>query len=105
MLRRIRPHVEGICDELEPESAGELPAECFIAIRSRSEAVIEMYGSDDGEIAMRRQLAQNERQRDRVGASGESDEHTRTGRTQIVPADGAADLLKDAGQWAAVHLR
>jgi hypothetical protein len=45
-----------------------------------------------------RELAQEERQRHRIRATGKANEHTAPGRTQRVSPDGAPDLLEKRSQ-------
>ena len=60
--------------------------------------MIQVRERHDGELAVLGELAQQQRQRDRVGAAGEPDEHTGPRRTQRVPADRAANLLMETCQ-------
>jgi len=42
-----------------------------------------------------RKVSQQQRERDRIGAAGQADEHPRTRRNQLVPAKGAANSLME----------
>jgi hypothetical protein len=71
----------------------ELAADRLAARRRRAKTVIQVRERTDMEVAVFSELHHQQRERHRIGATGERDQQTSTGRTQPVPSDGAPDLL------------
>ena len=60
-----------------PSRAGERGAERLVGVRFlAAQLVIQVRGARDRQRAVLLELAQDQQQRDRVGAAGEADEHT-----------------------------
>ena len=59
--------------------------------------MVQVRERDHGEAVRAAEVAKEQRERDRIGAAGQGDEQTGSGRTQGVPLDGATDELVERG--------
>ena len=92
-------HVLAVDQDRHAQRAGERDAESFVAIRARhtgrvgfhAKLMIEVSEPGDGQFAGRFELAQQVRERHRVGAARQRDNHARPGPRQIVSANRAPD--------------
>jgi hypothetical protein len=80
----------------QTEPRREIAAERLVPCGGLAQLMIDVRNAGNGELERVSQTAKQKRQRDRVGATREADEHTSARRAEGVPSNGAADVLDDS---------
>ena len=81
-------HVDREC-----ERCGQLAAELLVSVGRRAQSVVEVRDAGQHEPALLRELAQQQRERDRVGPAGQCGNHPRAGRYELLAPHRLQDAL------------
>ncbi len=98
VLLRETGDVGGFHVERHAELGGEIPAERGVpGGLGAAKAVVEMRDGDEAERASFRQLAQDPRERDRIGPPGDGRDNARAGFEQLTPSNARQDARGEGG--------
>jgi hypothetical protein len=97
LCRSVSGDVDRFDFDRKSARIAERPAERFIAIRCRSEPMIQMREADNSKAAVLAQLAENQRERNRIRPPGQTNQYAASRWTEPVTLDRAANLLKESG--------
>jgi hypothetical protein len=87
-------YISAIDEQRPREGRGDAGAEPLIGGCGRPQLVVEMRETDHAKLAAQIELAQQVRERDRVGPAGQRDDHPGVAPRQIMSSDGLPNAVK-----------
>src|SRR6185503_13815301 len=92
---RVRGDVSVLDQNVESQRGRQIPAELLVTRRGRAELMIEVRQTHEGKGTGARELEQQMRQGNRIGATRDTDDDTGARRQQVLPPDRALNVLME----------